>query len=186
MAAKKESPKNSLEREYNIPLRREWIKVPKYKRAKKAGKALKEFLVRNMKPEAMDMRNVKIGKALNEAIWAQGIRSPPHHIKIHAIKDEKGIVRADLEGVEIKTEEKKEKKKAPTNLKEKIEQKLEGKPKKEKKAEETKEEKTKEVEKQEIKELQKESKTSNKQQHAPQQQQKVSKVQVRPNAPKSQ
>ena len=30
-------------REYNVPLRKEWLKVPVWKRAKKASKALREF-----------------------------------------------------------------------------------------------------------------------------------------------
>ena len=47
----------TLERTYNVPLRKEFLKVPKYKRAKKAVKALKQFLAKHMKSD-----NVKIGK----------------------------------------------------------------------------------------------------------------------------
>ena len=42
MAAKKET--KIIERTYNVPLRKEYRKVPRWKRTKKAVKALKEFL----------------------------------------------------------------------------------------------------------------------------------------------
>ena len=84
-----------LERTYIVPLRREWLKAPKYNRAKKAGKALKEFLVQHMKA---DIDKLKIGKHLNELIWSQGIRSPPHHVKITAVKEDDGTVKAELFG----------------------------------------------------------------------------------------
>ena len=98
-----------LERTYNVPLRKEFLKVPKYKRAKKAVKALKQFLVKHMKSD-----NVKIGKYLNDEIWKHGIKNPPHHVKLNAVKDEEGLVTAELVGapvVEKKEEETKEEKK---------------------------------------------------------------------------
>ncbi len=82
-----------MERTYNVPLRREFTKVPKYKRSKKALLGLKTFLVKHMKSE-----DVRIGKYANEYIWRHGIRNPPHHIKVVAIKDDKGVVRAELFG----------------------------------------------------------------------------------------
>lgn len=84
----------TLERIYNVPLRREWLKVPLYRRAKKATTALREFLQKHMKSE-----NVLIQKELNEAVWAHGMRNPPHHVKVQATKDDKGVVRANLVGV---------------------------------------------------------------------------------------
>src|SRR3989344_4558909 len=61
MAAKKtEDTKIILEREYIIPLRRTWLKVPEYKRGKKAVKAIKLFLVRHMKVYDRDIRKIKI------------------------------------------------------------------------------------------------------------------------------
>jgi large subunit ribosomal protein L31e len=81
------------ERQYVIPLRKEWLKVPKYKRAKKAGKAIKEFLARHFRVE---MKDVRVGRWLNEEIWARGIKKPPHKIKIKASKDDKGLVWAEL------------------------------------------------------------------------------------------
>jgi large subunit ribosomal protein L31e len=94
-----------MEKTFNVPLRKEFMKVPRYKRAKKASKALYEFLVRHMKSA-----DVRIGKELNKAVWARGIKNPPHHVPVHAEKDEKGVVRAELVGVQIEKEKPEEKK----------------------------------------------------------------------------
>lgn len=76
-----------LERKYIIPLRLECHKVPKYKRTKKAIRAIKEFLQQHMKIE-----DVKIGKYLNQAIWARGMKKPPHKVEVTAkkIEDKEG------------------------------------------------------------------------------------------------
>ncbi|MBW2977288.1 50S ribosomal protein L31e [Candidatus Woesearchaeota archaeon] len=138
MAKKKEEKKAEivLERVYTVPLRREWLKAPKYKRAAKAVRGLREFLMKHMK--AMD---VKIGKYLNEAIWGRGMKNPLHKVKVEAKKDEKGIVFAEIVGAP--KEEKKEEK---------------GKKGKEKKVEEKKEVKKEKVseKKEEVKEKPKE------------------------------
>ena len=42
--AKKKEKKQVLERTFNVPLRKEFMKVPRYRRANKAVKALKEFI----------------------------------------------------------------------------------------------------------------------------------------------
>ena len=109
MAKKEESKaKVVLERTYNVPLRKEFMKAPKYKRAKKAGTALKQFLARHMKSE-----DIKIGKYLNQLVWARGIKNPPHHVKIATIKYDNGVVWAELPGKPIgyPKEEKESKKK---------------------------------------------------------------------------
>ncbi|MFP4111756.1 MAG: 50S ribosomal protein L31e [Candidatus Woesearchaeota archaeon] len=80
-----------IEREYNIPLRREFQKVPIYKKSKKASTAVREFLVKHMKSE-----NIKIGNHLNEKIWENGIRNPPHHVLVKVTKNEDGSVFAEL------------------------------------------------------------------------------------------
>jgi large subunit ribosomal protein L31e len=107
--AKKQEKKSeiTLERTYVVPLRREWLKVPKYKRAAKAVRGLREFLLKHMKGT-----EVKIGKYLNEAVWSRGMKNPLHKVKVEAKKDEKGIVFAEIEGAP-KEEEKKEEKKKP-------------------------------------------------------------------------
>ncbi len=116
----------AIERIYNVPLRREWLKVPKYKRAKKAIFALKRFLSRHMKSQ-----DVLIGKRLNEFIWQSGIRAPPHHVKINVVKEDDGKVYAELFGfkyekaVEIKEEKEGKTEKKEETKEEKLEKKTE-------------------------------------------------------------
>jgi large subunit ribosomal protein L31e len=109
----------ALERVYNIPLRKEWLKAPKYKRAKKAVAAVRQFLVRNMKA---GLEDVRLGKYLNLRLWKHGIKNPPHHVRVKVVKDDAGKVTAELVD-------------APAGKKETVEQKIK------KAAEEKKEEK---------------------------------------------
>ncbi|MCP3685531.1 MAG: hypothetical protein GY861_23015 [bacterium] len=97
----------NLERTYKVPLRKEFQKAARYKRTSRAMSALKAFLLKHMKGE-----EVKIGKHLNEKMWERGIKNPPHHIAVAAVKDDKGIVKAELPGFkfEEKKVDKKEKK----------------------------------------------------------------------------
>ena len=94
----------TLERTYNVPLRREYLKAPRWQRTKKAVTALRQFLAKHMKAE-----EVKLSKELNEEMWKHGIKNPPHQIKVKAVKDDKGVVKAELFGAE-KPASKKEKK----------------------------------------------------------------------------
>lgn len=88
--------KKIIEREYIVPLRREWQKVPRYRRAKKAIKALKEFIARHMKIYDRDLRKVKLDMYLNNEIWFRGIKKPANKIKVKAIKYDNGIVEVKL------------------------------------------------------------------------------------------
>lgn len=111
--AKKEEAKIVVEREYNVPLRRGWLRVPKYKRAKKAVRTLQAFLARHMKSES---ENVFIGKYANLKLWEKGMKNPPHHIKVRVTKDSEGKVVAELVGAPVekpKGEKKKEAKAEP-------------------------------------------------------------------------
>jgi len=145
MAKKKTEPVEKIEREYIIPLRNKWKKVPRYKRANKAIKAIKEFLVRHMGVRDRDLDKVKLDKYLNEFVWTRGIRKPPIKIKVRAIK-EGDFIRAELfempEKMKFKQArlEKIEKKAAEMGKKrkkeEKPEEKIEGKIEEEKKEEE--------------------------------------------------
>ncbi|MEK6936360.1 MAG: hypothetical protein AABW67_06235 [Nanoarchaeota archaeon] len=96
MAKKEIEPKIILEREYIIPLRREWLKVPEYKRANKAIKAIKEFLVKHMKVYDRDLRKIKIEQILNNEIRFRGMRKPQSKIKILAKKYDNDTVRVEL------------------------------------------------------------------------------------------
>src|SRR3989338_868239 len=115
MAKKEESSKVVLERTYVIPLRRETLKVPPFKKANKAAKAVREFISKHMKSE-----NVAIGRYLNLYIWRHGAKNPPHKVKVNTAKDDKGKVFVELFGApkEGLTEEKKVAKKEKKTIKE--------------------------------------------------------------------
>jgi large subunit ribosomal protein L31e len=147
----------TLERIYTINLRREFIKAPRYKKASKAIRAIKEFLKRHMKSD-----NIVIGKYLNQEIWKNGPKNPPHKVHIKVVKEE-DKVKAELVGAPEEPKEKKETKK-PKKQETKKEEKLEEKVTKEdtketkKKSSTKKESKTKEKPKQEVKEKKEENK----------------------------
>ncbi|MBD3354553.1 hypothetical protein GF361_01050 [Candidatus Woesearchaeota archaeon] len=126
--AKKKTAEKKIERTYNVPLRRKWLNVPKYKRAKKAVFALNQFMEKHMKSD-----NIKIGKYLNEHIWKHGIKNPPHHVKVVAKKDSEGVVDVELEGAPV--EEKEESKKGKKSKEKKKEEKKDKKEEKSKKKE---------------------------------------------------
>ena len=181
MAKKEESSKTVLERVYNVPLRKEYMKAPNWKRTPKAVKALREFISKHMKSD-----NVIIGKYANLHLWKHGIKNPPHHIKVNAVKDDKGKVIVELVELTARAKrqmekesslEKKDKKEAKekTETKEKKEKKTEAEVKEAQfeevvdEAKKEKEEKGKEILKEEIKELHQEQKKHS-QQHAPKKQ----------------
>tara|TARA_Y100000034_G_scaffold109178_1_gene140165 strand:- start:1472 stop:2056 length:585 start_codon:yes stop_codon:yes gene_type:complete len=130
--ADKETKTDKIEREYIIPLREKCRVVPRYKKANKAIKTIKEFLVKHMKIRDRDLKKIKIDKYLNEAVWFRGIKKPPAKIKVKAIK-EGDIVKVELsempsklkfkkarlEKRERKAEDKIEKKKAISQVEEK-------------------------------------------------------------------
>lgn len=92
---KEQEKKPELEREYIISVRKRILKVPRYKRAKRAINTIKEFLAKHMKVEGRDTRKVKIDKYLNEEVWFRGIKKPLTKVKVKAKKVE-GIVYAEL------------------------------------------------------------------------------------------
>ena len=97
----------TLERTYIVPLRRTFARAPRYKRSKRAMTALRAFITKHMKSQ-----DVKIGRHLNEFVWENGIKNPPHHVKISAIRDDEGIVKAELFGFKYEEMTKEEMEKA--------------------------------------------------------------------------
>jgi len=93
---KKTEPKAVLEREYIVPLRRSWLKVPKHRRTPRAMRELKMFIAKHMKVENRDIKKVKLDRWLNNEMWFRGIKKPPAKIKIKAIKQDDGIVKVSL------------------------------------------------------------------------------------------
>ena len=177
MAKKKEeSSKVVLERAYVVPLHKQTLKVPPFRKAEKAAKTLREFISKHMKSD-----DVKIGRHLNMKLWEHGMKNPPHKIKVIASKDDKGKVFVELEGApkEVPKPEAKKKsgKEEPKREISKAEERIE------QKAEEAREEKAEEakiVEHEEIRELQKE----HPKQHAPKVPLQHKEQIQRPSAPK--
>jgi len=144
--AEKTEAKNEFEREYVIPLRREWNKVPRYKRANKAIRTIKEFLVKHMKIRDRDLNKIRIDKYLNEFIWLRGIRKPPARIKVK-VRKEGEIVRAELSELSKELGFKKTKlERRDKKASEIVSKKKDEKPKEKTETEEQKEEEKKEIE----------------------------------------
>jgi large subunit ribosomal protein L31e len=74
-----------------VNLRKELKKVPRWKRAKKAVKILKEILKKQTKTE-----NLKIDKALNEKIWSRSSKNPPTKLRIKIVKVDDKTSKAEL------------------------------------------------------------------------------------------
>ncbi|MFA6073826.1 MAG: 50S ribosomal protein L31e [Candidatus Woesearchaeota archaeon] len=110
-----------LERNYTIPLRENFVKVPKYYRSKRAINHIKAFIVRHMKVEE---KNIKLGKNLNEKVWMHGIKNPPSKVKVKVTKDN-DTVTVELEGFDYKVEKiQTEKTEKATTLKDKLAEKM--------------------------------------------------------------
>ena len=92
---KKGEVKVELEREYVVPLKRGVLNVPRYRRAKKAVRVLKEFMVRHMRVRDRDLGKVKVDINLNNEIWFRGIKKPMNKVKVKAKKVD-GIVYVEL------------------------------------------------------------------------------------------
>lgn len=83
---------DEFERIMIIPLRAT-KNAPRTKRANRAIKEVREYIVRHMKIES---ENVWMDSTLNEKIWENGIRNPPSKIAVKAIKFDDGLVEVTL------------------------------------------------------------------------------------------
>jgi large subunit ribosomal protein L31e len=126
-----------IKRTYVIPLRRGFINTPRYKRTNKAVRVLKEFLKKHMKSE-----DIKIGPALNDLLWVNGIKNPPGKVTVDVTKDSKGVVRAELKGVKYVDFKLADKVNKNASFKEKLQSKVSAAKESKKESEETKEVKT--------------------------------------------
>lgn len=77
----------TLEREYVIPLRRYWLRVPEYRRTGKAVKAIKKFIAKHMKVPERDVSKVKLDIYFNNELWFRGRANPPSKVKVKAVKE---------------------------------------------------------------------------------------------------
>ncbi|MDP1695330.1 MAG: 50S ribosomal protein L31e [archaeon] len=90
-----EHKSTKLEREYVIPLRSQWVRVPQYERTSRAIRTIKRFIAKHMKVSERNVDNVKLDVYMNNELWFRGRRHPPSKIKVKAIK-EGDIVRVQL------------------------------------------------------------------------------------------
>ena len=84
------------ERFYTIPLRNAWLS-PRKKRAPKAARIVKSFVLKHMKvrlaaDEDEEPEKLVIDNEVNEKLWSRGIEKPPRKIKVRVIKDNEGVV----------------------------------------------------------------------------------------------
>ena len=84
------------ERFYTIPLRNAWIS-PRKKRAPKAARIVKKFVIKHMKvrleaDEEDEPEKLVIDNEVNEKLWSRGIEKPPRKIRVRVVKDTEGGV----------------------------------------------------------------------------------------------
>jgi len=72
------------EKVYTVPIKKIKKIVPRWKRAPRAVKFVKEFVVRHTKAQ-----EVIIGQDVNEKIWERGIEKPPSKLRIKVILEER-------------------------------------------------------------------------------------------------
>lgn len=120
---------------YNVPLRREWLKVPRYRRTKKSVKAVREFISKHTKVD-----DVRIGRYLNLKLWEHGRKNPPGKITVKVVK-EKDFVKVELPDAPEEKKEEVKKKGIFAKRKERIEAEIKEQKADEHKAEEEKEKK---------------------------------------------
>ena len=125
---------------YTIPLRKEMLKLPRYKRVHKAVRATRSFLIKHLKSE-----EVLIGQDLNRTLYGGGRRNPPTRIKVKVYKFKDKFIADTIDAPVLKEEEKKK------GIGEKIKDTITGKKSPEQQKSETKEEKMEEEKKEILK-----------------------------------
>lgn len=107
-------------RTYTIPLRKEFLKTARWRRAEKAVNTVRSFVVQHAKAE-----DVKVGRWLNEAIWKRGAKNPPSRVRVDVKKEDNHVL---VELSELPRNAKKEETKTEEKLPAKVEEKKEEKP----------------------------------------------------------
>jgi len=97
---KKEEEEIVEERTYTVPLSKAWI-MPANKRAPRAMRILKSFMIKHMKlkapkpekgEEEEEPGSLIISEEVNRRLWTRGIEKPPRNIRVRAAKDKDGNV----------------------------------------------------------------------------------------------
>ena len=129
------------EKLFTIPLRREWVRVPRWRHTKRAVDAVRAFVLRYAK-----VKEVKIGRWLNLELWAKGAKNPPGKVIVKITKD-KDIGKVELAKLPPRALREAEKLKSKDAKKKKHEAARSAKEEKEKKEEEYQRKKSEEQKK---------------------------------------
>jgi large subunit ribosomal protein L31e len=89
------------EKIYTIPLGKAWI-MPANKRAPRAMRMIRSFVVKHMKLEARteqeedeeeeEPKRLVVSNEVSRRVWSRGIEKPPRKIRVRAAKDKDGNV----------------------------------------------------------------------------------------------
>ncbi|MEM1578727.1 MAG: 50S ribosomal protein L31e [Archaeoglobaceae archaeon] len=82
-----------VERIYSVKIRQKIVRHPRWLRAKKATKFLRNFLSRHMK---VPPEKIKIDEKVNELLWSKGAKWAPARIRVRAVKFDDGVVEVEL------------------------------------------------------------------------------------------
>jgi ribosomal protein L31E len=98
------------ERLLTIPLRSQWLKVPKNRRAGRSVKTIRAYISRHMK---VSEDVVKVSSKLNSSMWVRGAARPPPSVRVKTSLDaEAGLLHAMLPDEKPPEPKKAEKEKA--------------------------------------------------------------------------
>ncbi len=81
-----EKAEKSIEKVYNIPLRKGWLSEPRQKRSNRAIRDIKAFVLKNTKTA-----DAKLSAGVNEAVFERGFRKPPGKIKVEVTGDSESV-----------------------------------------------------------------------------------------------
>lgn len=89
--------KKDESRVYVVPLRKGFLKVPGWRKTKRAMDELKKFILHHTKAD-----RAVISNWVNEAIWGHGGKNPPGKIKVKVVLKEEEIEKKGAKKVTIK------------------------------------------------------------------------------------
>lgn len=79
------------EKIFNLNLRKQFVKVARWRRAKDFTQLLRKILKKKLKTD-----KIKIDKKLNEKIWERGMENPPAKLRIKTVKQDDGTFKIEL------------------------------------------------------------------------------------------
>lgn len=75
----------TVEKIFNIPLRKKWVPVRRVARTKRAVSTVRDYVTRHTRSS-----DIKISTMLNSVLWSGGAKHPPGKIKVKVLIDEEG------------------------------------------------------------------------------------------------